>query len=175
MPTPMSTSARPQSPEGSAQKKAIQHPGAENTEADLDAQSDTLFEIMRKRFGLLESEAVTVEQIVQFTSELAIYGLTQAKVQRIVQIINRENKLNRAEFRLFLHIVKCADLDNEASIAFYKQDQGKRKRISKEQFKQCITDLGIQISDDDVNVVFQNEESMDYQHFLSMFELHPEE
>ena len=91
-----------------------------------------LFEIIRKRFGLLENEAVTVEQIVQFTSELAIYGLTQAKVQRIVQIINRENKLTRPEFRLFLHIVKCADLDNEASIAFYKQDQGKRKRISKE-------------------------------------------
>lgn len=60
-------------------------------------------------------------------------------------------------------------------MAFCKQDMNGKRRISKEQFKQCIADLGIQISDSDVAMVFQNEKYMDYQHFLSMFEPAPEE
>lgn len=60
-------------------------------------------------------------------------------------------------------------------MAFCKHDMNGKKRISKEQFKQCVADLGIQISDEDVNIVFRNEMYMDYQHFLSMFELMPEE
>ena len=55
------------------QKKVTGQQGTPDSEEDtLATQSDALFKVMTERFGLPDTGAVTAEQIVQFSRELAI-------------------------------------------------------------------------------------------------------